>query len=485
MHLEIVAEKLTVRNFVEPVAMRYRMPVVIMRGNSGIDARYQISQRFRASGKSSLFLFCLGDCDPDGDSIVDTTLRSMRDDFAIEAVDGARVAMSHAQSERHIAQTLFLIREVCAAANFVTPDSITADGLNRIMAEIKAKGKSARTMQARVVAMKAFTKWLADHGKLAHDPLRSVKRPSAKADRRLRRRMLLPAEWPYLRAATLTSGARCGMHPLERAILYAVAIQTGLRDSELRSLTKSDLFLAGEKPYIRCRAENTKNKQAAKQYIETDLTGDLREIVATKTPTANVFSMADEFDVAGMLRGDLAAARRQWLDELRHNPEGRAKLEESDFLAVTNHQGETLDFHSLRHTTGSWLALQVHPNVIKTVMRHSCITLTMDTYGHLLPVQHAEAVIGMARIMDAGKSSLRAAVGAAVAMRQTRQDGASPCEAMRATDASGGDEREPKSLQLADLCEEVHDTASKGESASCRTRTYNPLIKSQLLCQLS
>jgi hypothetical protein len=99
MHLEIVAEKLTVQNFIEPVAMRYRMPVVIMRGNSGIDARYQISQRFKASGKSKLFLFCLGDCDPDGDSIVDTTLRSMRDDFRIDDVDGTRVAMSHAQAD--------------------------------------------------------------------------------------------------------------------------------------------------------------------------------------------------------------------------------------------------------------------------------------------------------------------------------------------------------------------------------------------------
>ena len=49
------------------------------------------------------------------------------------------------------------------------------------------------------------------------------------------------------------------MNPLERVALYAVAIQTGLRSAELRSVTKSGLLLAGEKPYVRCRAENTKN----------------------------------------------------------------------------------------------------------------------------------------------------------------------------------------------------------------------------------
>jgi len=98
-HFEIVVEKLTVQNFISPIAARYCMPLVVMRGNSGIDARYQIAERYRASGKHSLFLFCLGDCDPDGDSIVDSTLRSLRDDFGIDHLNGTRVAMTHAQAD--------------------------------------------------------------------------------------------------------------------------------------------------------------------------------------------------------------------------------------------------------------------------------------------------------------------------------------------------------------------------------------------------
>jgi hypothetical protein len=35
-----------------------------------------------------------------------------------------------------------------------------------------------------------------------------------------------------------------------------------------------------------------------------------------------------------------------------------------------------------------------HPKVVQTIMRHSQITLTMDTYGHLFPGQAAEAVFG-------------------------------------------------------------------------------------------
>lgn len=98
-HFEIVVEKLTVQNFVHTVAMKYRMPVVVMRGNSGIDARYQIVQRLKASGKRRLFLFCLGDCDPDGDNICLTTLSSLRDDFGLSDVQGVRVAMTHDQAD--------------------------------------------------------------------------------------------------------------------------------------------------------------------------------------------------------------------------------------------------------------------------------------------------------------------------------------------------------------------------------------------------
>jgi integrase len=341
------------------------------------------------------------------------------------------------RSTRHIADTLFLIRQVCAGAGVEKPSDITADGLNRIVADIKASGKSARTAQSRIIAMKALTKWLADHGKLAHDPLRSVKRPNVKNDRRRRRRMLLPTEWPYLRGATLSSGMRDGMNPLERAAMYATAIQTGLRSAELRSLTKSDLFLAGDRPYVRCKAEDTKNGQEARQYIQADLAAELRQIVATKAPTAPVFPMPDRHDVAAMLRGDLAAARKQWLDEVKHDPQARAKREESDFLAVTNHEGERLDCHALRHTTGSWLALQgVHPNIIKTVMRHSTITLTMDVYGHLLPDQHADAIGGML-MPKMPLAATGTAGGPAVETAVAGQHGASSCDGMNENDVEG------------------------------------------------
>jgi integrase len=386
------------------------------------------------------------------------------------------------RSEDHVKRSVAFVREVCSTAGFERPGDITADGMNRIMAAMKAEGKAPRTIQGRVVAAKAFTKWLTDHSKLAHDPLRSVKRPSLKTDRRLRRRMLLPAEWPYLRAATLAGGPRGGMNPLERVALYAVAIQTGLRSGELRSLTKADLYLAGEKPYVRCKAEHTKNKQEARQYIQADLAEELRRIGATKTPSANVFTMPDEWNVADMLRGDLAEARKVWLDEVRHDPEARALREQSDFLTVRNHQGEMLDFHCLRHSCGSWLALQgIQPNVIKTVMRHSTIVLTMDTYGHLLPDQHAEAVGGMAKMMAGplplaatGTAGQTPAVRSAVGMRIDAPVEAASCEAMRNDD-------KPPALKFPVKDTAKHDSAKEKPTGRGGIRTHTPVTQEGIL----
>ena len=107
-------------------------------------------------------------------------------------------------------------------------------------------------------------------------------------------------------------------------------------------------------------------------------------------------------DVARMLRGDLAAAREAWLKEARKNKTELARRTASDFLCVKNHDGEVLDFHSLRHTCGAWLAMAgAHPKAVQAIMRHSTIVLTMDTYGHLFPGQEAETISRLPKMMAA------------------------------------------------------------------------------------
>ncbi len=106
---------------------------------------------------------------------------------------------------KHVASTIGYIKVIAKEAGFTTAKDIQADRVNTYASKLR-KGRSARTVQAHLTAIKQFTRWLAVHNKLPSDPLVSVTRPSLKGQRKRERRMLLPDEWEWLRSTTLKEG---------------------------------------------------------------------------------------------------------------------------------------------------------------------------------------------------------------------------------------------------------------------------------------
>ncbi len=93
-HIEIVAEKLTVRGIVEPVAQEYCVPLTIGRGYCSIGPRRDLAERYRRSGREKLIVLLLSDFDPDGENIAASFARSLRDDFGIDQVTAVKVALT-------------------------------------------------------------------------------------------------------------------------------------------------------------------------------------------------------------------------------------------------------------------------------------------------------------------------------------------------------------------------------------------------------
>ncbi len=179
--------------------------------------------------------------------------------------------------------------------------------------------------------------------------------------------MLLPEEWSILYAFLQSSNAEDwnGIVPSERLLLYATAIQSGLRAGEIRSLTKRNLFLDRKPPFIVAKAAGTKNRKDARQYIKDDLAMTLREHVSKGHNGSKVFRLPRPDQMAEMLREDLAGARAAWLAEAGVDDEEHERRQNSEMLMDPNHAGERLDFHSLRHTCGAWLALAgAHPKAV-------------------------------------------------------------------------------------------------------------------------
>jgi len=299
-------------------------------------------------------------------------------------------ALTH--RHHHIDNTEAKVLAIIKATNFHVIADISADKVNRFIAQLKDEGRSPRTIGTYLQAIKGFTRWLTRHGKLSFDPLITLSKPSAETDRRIVRRYLSHEEWQWLDAVTRQRGIRFGMSGTERAILYSLAIQTGLRSGEIRSLTRGKLHLTTNPPFVMADAGSTKNKRTARQYIQPELACELEVLVGKKLKGALVFNLPHACTMADMLREDLEAARQAWLDT-KKDPQARMEADECDFLKSVDSDDERIDFHSLRHTCATWL---IHAGAdvktIQSVMRHADIKLTLDKYGHLFPGSEADAV---------------------------------------------------------------------------------------------
>lgn len=121
-HIEIVAEKLTVRGIVEPVAQDYCVPLTIGRGYCSIGPRRDLAERYRRSGREKLIVLLLSDFDPDGENIAASFARSLRDDFGIDQVAAVKVALTAEQ-----VRTLGLPPQMKAKAGASTYAKFTAE----------------------------------------------------------------------------------------------------------------------------------------------------------------------------------------------------------------------------------------------------------------------------------------------------------------------------------------------------------------------
>ncbi|MDM4014928.1 tyrosine-type recombinase/integrase [Roseiconus lacunae] len=300
---------------------------------------------------------------------------------------------SPGNSEKHVDDTMKIIDCVIDRESFAALSDVTIESLERYAKYLRDDfGRAPRTIQKHLAAWKQFTKWATDTRRLSTDPLSTLRTPNPEIDRRIERRALHPDEWPLLQAAALVAPDHaCGITGPQRALLYELAIQTGLRQNEIRQLTRGKLHLQQSPPFVLLPSRSTKNKSPARQYVSTDLAERIVSYAKQRPAGEPLFVLPHESTVAKMIRKDLALARETWIDEVKGKQ--RKQRVQSDFLANANSEGQQFDFHALRHTCGAWLALAgENPKTIQTIMRHSSITLTMDTYGHLFPATESDAI---------------------------------------------------------------------------------------------
>ena len=202
-------------------------------------------------------------------------------------------------------------------------------------------------------------------------PLSHLDGLNVKTDRRRDRRALSVEQLRKLLDSTRQGPELKGMTGPERAMLYRLAVETGLRAGELRSLTHSSFDFDSNPATVTVAAAYSKHRREDTLPLRPELAKELQQFLVHMAPAVLVFKMPDRRQTGLMFRADIKAAGITYCDDA-----GRAS-----------------DFHSLRHTFISNLAAGgVHPKVAQALARHSTITLTMDRYTHSYHGEQTEAL---------------------------------------------------------------------------------------------
>lgn len=286
------------------------------------------------------------------------------------------------------------------AAHWLDIDAAKVEQFLKSARERETKPLSARTSNFHLQAARQFCKWAVRTGIASEDPLRMLTFLNAEEDRRRERRALNAVELKTLLVTTEGGPDRAGMSGKERALLYRVAAETGLRKNEIKTLMVADLDVAdAEHASLRVRAANAKNGREARLPLRPATARALIAHIENRTPLSVVFTTPKHWRAADMLAADLATAEIKAKDDA----------------------GRVIDFHALRTTFGTNLARGAVPlQLAQRLMRHSDPKLTSSVYTVLSRDDERAAVAALPNI-DAP-----ADVPGAAEQRATGTDDAGP-----------------------------------------------------------
>lgn len=245
------------------------------------------------------------------------------------------------------------------AADWEALRDISPKSIGGYLADLKADGRSPRTMNQHRSDLSAFLAWCVRLGAIESNPCLQVQKSSVKVEKR-RRALSVPECRKLLVAA-----------PADRALVYRFLIFTGLRRAEAAEVRWGHLHLEAANPFVELPPDLTKSGEAESVPLVAELADALRlhregarerDRVFDSIPTMDEFR--DDLDTAGIEHEDA--------------------------------RGRKVVLHSLRHSLATMLAGSgVPPAIAMRIMRHRSIALTLETYTDesLLPTAAAMATL--------------------------------------------------------------------------------------------
>ncbi|WEK53342.1 MAG: tyrosine-type recombinase/integrase [Candidatus Cohnella colombiensis] len=178
-----------------------------------------------------------------------------------------------------------------------------------------------------------------------------------------------------------------------------IAVMTGMRQGEILGLKWSDIDL--KQGLIQVRRNLLKNKGKF-DNLKTDKS---RRVIAISD---QIIKVLEEQKNLNAIEKEQLGDEYQDNDIVVSSSKGTPATATKVIVAWNTMQKKykpddepTITFHDLRHTHASLLLQQgVHPKVVSERLGHSTITITLDTYSHLMPNMQADAARDLDKLIS-------------------------------------------------------------------------------------
>lgn len=258
---------------------------------------------------------------------------------------------------------------------------LTPVHVQSLLTSLEDKGVSPRGRQMTYDRLHRTLDQAVKWGLVPRNVCDAVTRPRAP---RLTMRVLTPEQVNAL----LTAAREDRFHAL-----YILAVATGLRQGELLGLQWDDIDLAGAILHVR----HALHEVAGRLWLDEPKTTMARR--AVDLPAVAVAALREH--------RERMLAEGRLLEfvfcDTQGGPVRKSNLVRRSFLPLLKRAGlPRIRFHDLRHTAATLLLLQgVHPKVVQERLGHSQISITLDTYSHVLPSMGREAAAKLDALFEA------------------------------------------------------------------------------------
>ncbi len=287
------------------------------------------------------------------------------------------------------------LRKLFKAIRAVFFKDINRKAAYRAQSFFKAKKLCNRTVNRYTTALKAFCNYLHENEVVGVNPLAGKFRKLSEHEEHHGRRALSVEESAFLIWATHQAKAdpRVKRPPEDRAMMYFLALRTGLRDKELCSLTKGNFNLTNNTLTI--FAKHSKGKRTDILQLNEGLQKVLPEWLASKPANTPLFAGKYHRGQSGKrFKIDMAYARKLYVEKSA-TPEERVIREADDFLRWKDSQGLFADFHAQRTTFVTQLLNSGVPlQQVQKLARHKSPVTTLGNYAKTAGAAEMAAAVG-------------------------------------------------------------------------------------------